>query len=116
MLTRGAPGIGYVVVATAILGAATILWSLGDGEAGNLMFDGGSICEFSLCFIILFYFSLAVRVILLRLATSRLVLYGTAIAIYVKSVLPSMFVSLGPLVVVTHCGYRHIHQLYRAPA
>ena len=68
-------------------------------------------------FVLSFYFiSLAVRVILLRLATSRLVLYGTAIAIYVKSVLPSMFVSLGPLVVVTHCGYRHIHQLYRAPA
>jgi hypothetical protein len=22
-----------------------ILWSLRDGEAGNLMFDGGSICE-----------------------------------------------------------------------
>jgi hypothetical protein len=97
VLTKGAPGIGYVVAATAILGAATILWSLRDGEAGNLMFDGGSICKFSLCFIILFYFSLAVRVILLRLATSRLVLYGTAIAIYVKSVLPSMFVSLGPL-------------------
>ena len=46
MVTKGAPGIGYVVVATATLGAVTILWSLRDGEAGNLMFDGGSICEF----------------------------------------------------------------------
>lgn len=44
VLTRGAPGIGYVVAAAAMLGAATILWSLRDGEAGNLMFDGGSIC------------------------------------------------------------------------
>jgi len=62
VLTKGAPGVGYVVAATAMLGAATILWSLLDGEAGNLMFDGGSIF-----------------------------LYGTAIAIYVKSVLPSIF-------------------------
>jgi hypothetical protein len=28
-----------------MLGAMMILWSLRDGEAGNLMFDGGSICE-----------------------------------------------------------------------
>jgi len=62
VLTKGAPGIGYVVVATATLGAVTILWSLRDGEAGNLMFDGGSI-----------------------------VLYGTAISVYVQSVLPSIF-------------------------
>lgn len=46
VLTKGAPGVGYVVAATATLGAVTILWSLRDGEAGNLMFDGGSICEF----------------------------------------------------------------------
>ena len=45
MLTKGAPGVGYVVAATATLGAVMILWSLRDGEAGNLMFDGGSICE-----------------------------------------------------------------------
>ncbi|KAF8260439.1 ER membrane protein SH3-domain-containing protein, partial [Lactarius quietus] len=62
VLTRAAPGIGYVVAAASMLGAATILWSLRDGEAGNLMFDGGSIF-----------------------------LYGTAIAIYVQSVLPSIF-------------------------
>jgi ER membrane protein SH3 len=46
VLTKGAPGVGYVVAATATVGAVTILWSLRDGEAGNLMFDGGSICEF----------------------------------------------------------------------
>ena len=47
VLTKGAAGVGYAVAAAAALGASTILWSLGDGEAGNLMFDGGSICEFS---------------------------------------------------------------------
>ncbi len=45
VLTKGPPGVGYVVAATATLGAVMILWSLRDGEAGNLMFDGGSICE-----------------------------------------------------------------------
>ena len=45
VLTKGAPGVGYAVAAAATLGAVTILWSLRDGEAGNLMFDGGSICE-----------------------------------------------------------------------
>jgi hypothetical protein len=46
VLTKGAPGVGYAVAVAAVLGAITILWSLRDGEAGNLMFDGGSICEF----------------------------------------------------------------------
>lgn len=46
VLTKGVPWVGYVVVATAVLGAVTILWSLCDGEAGNLMFDGASICGF----------------------------------------------------------------------
>ncbi|KAI0003412.1 Shr3 amino acid permease chaperone [Russula compacta] len=62
VLTKGAPGVGYVVAATATLGAVMILWSLRDGEVGNLMFDGGSIF-----------------------------LYSTAIAVYVQSVLPSIF-------------------------
>jgi len=62
VLTKGASGVGYVVAATATVGAVTILWSLGDGEAGNLMFDGASIF-----------------------------LYGTAVAIYVQSVLPNIF-------------------------
>jgi len=62
VLTKGAPGVGYVVAATAMLGAVMILWSLRDGEAENLMFDGGSIF-----------------------------LYGTAMAVYVQSVLPSIF-------------------------
>jgi len=62
VLTKGPPGVSYVVAVTATLGAVMILWSLRDGEAGNLMFDGGSIF-----------------------------LYGTAIAVYVHSVLPSIF-------------------------
>lgn len=35
----------YFLGAVVVFGAATILWSLRDGEAGNLMFDGGSICQ-----------------------------------------------------------------------
>lgn len=53
VLTKGAPGVGYAVAAAATLGAVTILWSLRDGEAGNLMFDGGSICEFTPLFFFL---------------------------------------------------------------
>lgn len=36
----------YALGAVVLAGAGTILWSLRDGEAGNLMFDGASICEF----------------------------------------------------------------------
>lgn len=36
---------GYLLAALVTLGAATILWSFGDGAAENLMFDGASICE-----------------------------------------------------------------------
>ncbi|KAI5122984.1 hypothetical protein M0805_006862 [Coniferiporia weirii] len=51
---------GYALAATVTLGAATILWSFGDGAAGNLMFDGASIF-----------------------------LYGTAIGMYLYKILPS---------------------------
>ncbi|EPQ58613.1 hypothetical protein GLOTRDRAFT_127110 [Gloeophyllum trabeum ATCC 11539] len=51
----------YFLTATACLGGITILWSLGDGQAGNLMFDGGSIF-----------------------------LYGSAAAVYLYSVLPTL--------------------------
>ncbi|KAL0946974.1 hypothetical protein HGRIS_013124 [Hohenbuehelia grisea] len=37
----------YVLTAIVALGGTTILWSLRDGEAGNLMFDGGSIFLFA---------------------------------------------------------------------
>jgi hypothetical protein len=45
ILAKGPVEILYFLSAVVVLGATTILWSLGDGQAGNLMFDGGSICE-----------------------------------------------------------------------
>ena len=44
LFTRSPAEHGYALAAVVTLGAATILWSLGDGAAGNLMFDGASIC------------------------------------------------------------------------
>lgn len=44
ILAKGPPEILYFLSAVVILGGTTILWSLRDGEAGNIMFDGGSIC------------------------------------------------------------------------
>jgi len=45
VLARMPVTLAYVYAAVAFIGGATILWSLRDGRAGNLMFDGGSICE-----------------------------------------------------------------------
>ena len=45
ILTRMPPTLGYVYAVVATLGGVTLLWSLGDLRAGNLMFDGGSVCE-----------------------------------------------------------------------
>ncbi|KAI0048537.1 hypothetical protein FA95DRAFT_1557894 [Auriscalpium vulgare] len=67
-LTKGPSYFGYVVSAVVVLGATNILWSLRDGEAGNLMFDGGSIF-----------------------------LYGAAVAMYIYSVLPSLFANFSAL-------------------
>ncbi|KAI0350235.1 hypothetical protein OH77DRAFT_1431235 [Trametes cingulata] len=61
ILMHGPPQLAYVYVGVALLGAITILWSLRDGRAGNLMFDGGSIF-----------------------------LYLTALAVYLYSVLPNL--------------------------
>ena len=44
LFARSPPQLGYALASVVTLGAATILWSLGDGAAGNLMFDGASIC------------------------------------------------------------------------
>jgi len=60
LFSRSPPELGYALAAVVTLGAATILWSLGDGAAGNLMFDGASIF-----------------------------LYGTAIAVYLYKVIPT---------------------------
>jgi hypothetical protein len=61
---------GLVVV--IIAGALTILWSLNDLEAGNIMFDGASIF-----------------------------LYGTAIFVYIRSVLPGLFSGFNTLEIPT---------------
>ena len=47
LFARARPEQGYLLAALVTLGAATILWSFGDGAAENLMFDGASICELS---------------------------------------------------------------------
>jgi len=68
ILAKGPPELQYFLAAVVVLGAATIFWSLGDGEAGNLMFDGGSIF-----------------------------LFGTSIIMYLHSVLPSLFATFKSL-------------------
>ncbi|KAJ7452506.1 Shr3 amino acid permease chaperone [Mycena galericulata] len=55
VLTRGTPIIFYFLAAVVALGAITILWSLGDGAAGNLMFDGGSIFLFGTTVVLYLY-------------------------------------------------------------
>jgi len=62
ILAKGPPEIGYFITLIVFIGALNILWSLRDGEAGNIMFDGGSIF-----------------------------LFCTTIATYLYSVLPSIF-------------------------
>ncbi|KAI0345179.1 hypothetical protein BDW22DRAFT_1426865 [Trametopsis cervina] len=58
----------YVYGSVALLGATTLLWSLGDGRAGNFMFDGGS-----------------------------LLLYTSAAMMYIFSVLPNILENFKPL-------------------
>ncbi|KZT24119.1 hypothetical protein NEOLEDRAFT_1157025 [Neolentinus lepideus HHB14362 ss-1] len=67
ILARMPDNLVYFLAATVCLGGGTILWSLGDGQAGNLMFDGGSTF-----------------------------LYGTVVAVYLYSVMPTLpnFLSL----------------------
>lgn len=68
ILAKGPPEILYFLSAVVILGGTTILWSLRDGEAGNIMFDGGSIF-----------------------------LFGTTIVMYLHSVLPSLLAKFSSL-------------------
>ncbi|EGO20974.1 hypothetical protein SERLADRAFT_398042, partial [Serpula lacrymans var. lacrymans S7.9] len=55
VLTKGPIQILYVLSTIIVLGATTIFWSLRDGEAGNLMFDGGSIFLYGLSAIVYFF-------------------------------------------------------------
>ncbi|KZT11616.1 uncharacterized protein LAESUDRAFT_741049 [Laetiporus sulphureus 93-53] len=68
VLSRMQPQLAYVSPAVALVGGLTILWSFRDGRAGNLMFDGGSIF-----------------------------LYGTAIYIYIQTVLPNISANFSSL-------------------
>ena len=72
-------GFLYFFAFVAIGGGFTILWCLREGEAGNLMFDGGSICSYPRIFVPLFPV----------LTPCRLVLYASAVAVYMHTVLPS---------------------------
>jgi ER membrane protein SH3 len=80
ILAKGPPETLYFLSAVVILGGITILWSLRDGEAGNIMFDGGSICG-TLLYPFLNTFT----------HLSCAVLFGTTIVMYLHSVLPSPF-------------------------
>ncbi|GJE98147.1 Shr3 amino acid permease chaperone [Phanerochaete sordida] len=68
ILSRVPPALLYVYSGVALLGGATLFWSLGDLRAGNLMFDGGSI-----------------------------LLYSSAAVMYVYSVLPNLVENFKPL-------------------
>jgi len=68
ILAKGPSQILYFLAAVVILGGTTILWSLNDLQAENIMFDGGSIF-----------------------------LFGTTIAMYLYSVLPSLFAKFSSL-------------------
>lgn len=45
ILAKGPSQILYFLAAVVTVGGTTILWSLIDLQAENIMFDGGSICE-----------------------------------------------------------------------
>ncbi|KAF8921366.1 Shr3 amino acid permease chaperone [Mucidula mucida] len=68
ILANGPAELYYVLAVIVGIGAITILLSLRDGEAGNLMFDGGSIF-----------------------------LFGTTISMYLYSVVPVVFSSFTSL-------------------
>lgn len=68
ILSRMHPLLAYIYAAVTACGGLTILWSLRDGRAGNLMFDGGSIF-----------------------------LYGTTVYMYLHSVLPNFLTNFAAL-------------------
>ncbi|KAI6005466.1 Shr3 amino acid permease chaperone [Pisolithus albus] len=68
ILTKAPIELLYVLFAIVALGGTTIFWSFREGEAGNLMFDGGSI-----------------------------VLYGTTVLMYLYSVIPNVVAKFSSL-------------------
>lgn len=77
ILARSPVGLFYTFAFIVFTGAVTILLSLRDGEAGNLMFDGGSICR---CTLLPPNHNSPVLA----------VLFGTTVSMYVYSVVPGM--------------------------
>ncbi|KAJ7905409.1 Shr3 amino acid permease chaperone [Mycena olivaceomarginata] len=55
ILAKGPAPIFYFLAGVVALGGISILWSLGDGEAGNLMFDGGSVFLFGTTVVLYLY-------------------------------------------------------------
>lgn len=72
-------GMAATLVAVVTIGAMALMLSAQDGEAGNLMFDGASICELP--------GDIARKTPIL---TIELVLYGCSMAVYVYSALPKL--------------------------
>ncbi|KAG5353964.1 hypothetical protein E4T56_gene12261 [Termitomyces sp. T112] len=68
ILARSPPQVLWLLGSVVVTGCITILWSLGDGEAGNIMFDGGSIF-----------------------------LFGVTVVMYLYSVFPNIFANFGAL-------------------
>ncbi|KAF8515879.1 Shr3 amino acid permease chaperone [Gautieria morchelliformis] len=52
LLAQAPHGMGVAVTAVALTGATSILWSLWDGRAGNLMFDGASFFLYGCAFVV----------------------------------------------------------------
>ncbi|PPR03534.1 hypothetical protein CVT24_007020 [Panaeolus cyanescens] len=68
IITKGPKEALYFLAAIVILGASTLLWSLNDLRAGNIMFDGGSIF-----------------------------LFATTVLMYTNTVLPSLYAKFSTL-------------------
>jgi hypothetical protein len=102
IIARAPPQIFWALSAVVTLGGTTLLWSLNDFRAGNIMFDGGSICKL--------HFTIAMQ----QLSDDptcyqSTVLFGTVVAIYLTTIFPS---TLCPLVAehprITELAYNNL--------
>jgi hypothetical protein len=86
ILIKGPTELLYALGAIIIVGVLALLLSIREGEAGNIMFDGGSICVSPP----LFFFQCSDKLKL----TMSLVLFSWTIVTYLYSVIPSDSLSL----------------------
>lgn len=100
VLARMPAWLAYMYAAVAGIGALTILWSLRDGRAGNLMFDGGSICAYT------------IKSVMHSVLIHRLVLYGAATYVYMHDVLPSECRRALTSLLLTPSARRYFHELH----